>query len=176
MNTTEFAREMATATGLKVSQCERLLKWQVARIAQELVAGNTVKLYNFGHLSVSDRKARDGHNPQKPGEKIQIPAMKVAKWRVGVAVKDVLNGRRKVDELYDNVDVTIVKPAAPKTEKPAAKTEAASAPAAPAEAPAAPAAPIEPAPAAPAEAPAAPAAPAEAPAPPPAADKCSRSL
>ena len=49
-------------------------------IAGELKRGGNVQLIGFGTFSVDERSAREGRNP-KTGEKMQIPAKKVAKWK-----------------------------------------------------------------------------------------------
>ncbi|MFZ2969879.1 MAG: HU family DNA-binding protein, partial [Minisyncoccia bacterium] len=49
-----------------------------------------VAFTGFGTFSVSKRAARVGVNPQKPGEKIQIPAMTVPKFKAGKSLKDAV--------------------------------------------------------------------------------------
>jgi DNA-binding protein HU-beta len=55
-----------------------------------LKKGDEVVLTGFGAFSVKMRAARTGVNPQKPSEKIQIPAVKVPKFKAGKALKDEL--------------------------------------------------------------------------------------
>ena len=45
-----------------------------------LSAVDNVQLIGFGTFSVDERAAREGRNPAT-GEKMQIPAKKVAKWK-----------------------------------------------------------------------------------------------
>ena len=52
--------------------------------------GEEVVLTGFGAFSVKQRAARTGVNPQNPSEKIQIPAVKVPKFKSGKALKDAL--------------------------------------------------------------------------------------
>ena len=47
-------------------------------------------LTGFGIFSVNQREARMGVNPQKPGVKIQIPAMKVPKFKAGKTLKEAV--------------------------------------------------------------------------------------
>ena len=39
--------------------------------------GGNVVIKNFGTFKVKHKKARECHNPQKPGEKIKVPAKDV---------------------------------------------------------------------------------------------------
>lgn len=59
-------------------------------ITQTLKSGGEVVLTGFGAFSVKTRAARTGVNPQKPTEKINIPAVKVPKFKAGKALKDEL--------------------------------------------------------------------------------------
>jgi len=47
-------------------------------------------MVGFGTFSVGDRAARTGQNPQT-GEKIQIAAAKVPKFKAGKALKEAVN-------------------------------------------------------------------------------------
>ena len=58
-------------------------------ITKSLQKGDKVVLTGFGIFAVSQRKARQGVNP-KTGAKIQIPAMKVPKFRAGKALKEAV--------------------------------------------------------------------------------------
>jgi len=58
-------------------------------ITKALQKGDKVILTGFGAFSVSKRAARAGINP-KTGAKIQIPAMKVPKFKAGKALKDAV--------------------------------------------------------------------------------------
>jgi DNA-binding protein HU-beta len=96
---------MATKEGKKrMSQSEvvnhfaekfELKRAQVKEIFEELsnLAGSEVKdsgefvLPGFGKLVLSERKAREGRNPQT-GETIQIPAKTTLKFRLGKGMKD----------------------------------------------------------------------------------------
>jgi DNA-binding protein HU-beta len=58
-------------------------------ITKALTKGEDVRITGFGTFSVSKRKARKGKNP-RTGEVIQIPAMKVPKFKAGKALKDAV--------------------------------------------------------------------------------------
>ena len=59
-------------------------------IGDALVAGDKVQLVGFGSFEVKKRAAREGRNPQKPGEKIKIDATKVPVFKAGKTLKDAV--------------------------------------------------------------------------------------
>jgi len=58
-------------------------------IANALIKGDTVKIGGFGTFKVSKRAAREGINP-RTGEKIQIAAKTVPKWRPSKELKEAV--------------------------------------------------------------------------------------
>ncbi|MDD3491645.1 MAG: HU family DNA-binding protein [Candidatus Pacebacteria bacterium] len=58
-------------------------------ITKALVSGDTVTVTGFGTFSARKRAARQGVNP-KTGERIQIPAMTVPKFKAGKGLKDAV--------------------------------------------------------------------------------------
>ncbi len=70
-------------------EVESVVDGYVAEITSQLQSGNEVTLTGFGTFKVSDRAARQGVNP-KTGEKIQIAATKVPKFKAGKALKDAV--------------------------------------------------------------------------------------
>jgi len=58
-------------------------------IKDALVAGDKVQLIGFGTFAVAERSAREGKNPAT-GEKLQIPAKKVAKFKAGAELASAL--------------------------------------------------------------------------------------
>ena len=58
-------------------------------VTNTLVKGDKITLTGFGTFSTSKRAARDGVNP-KTGAKLRIPAMRVAKFKAGKALKDAV--------------------------------------------------------------------------------------
>lgn len=59
-------------------------------VASELRAGNEVTLPDIGKLTVTEREARTGRNPQT-GAPIALPATKAPKFKATKALKDWLN-------------------------------------------------------------------------------------
>ncbi len=58
-------------------------------ITKAMQKGDKIVLTGFGAFQVSKRAARKGVNP-KTGAKIQIPAMKVPKFKAGKGLKDAV--------------------------------------------------------------------------------------
>jgi DNA-binding protein HU-beta len=58
-------------------------------ITDKIKQGSKVNFTGFGSFFVKDRKARTGFNP-KTGEKIQIPATKVPKFKAGATLKEAV--------------------------------------------------------------------------------------
>jgi DNA-binding protein HU-beta len=61
----------------------------VEGVGKTLKKGQRVTLVGFGTFSVSKRKTRRGRNPQT-GKEIKIPAKKVAKFKPGKALKQLV--------------------------------------------------------------------------------------
>ncbi len=72
---------------------ERMLMCLTGTIIEELIKGNEVTITGFGTFLSRTRHARGGVNPQNPSERIQIPEVKVAKFKTGKTLKDALKGK-----------------------------------------------------------------------------------
>jgi len=59
-------------------------------VTDTMKRGDKLTLIGFGTFSVTERKARDGRNPQT-GKTIKIPAKKVVKFKVGSKLADAVN-------------------------------------------------------------------------------------
>jgi DNA-binding protein HU-beta len=76
--------------GISKKQAEALLKVLTETIIEELRADHEVTITGFGTFSSRIRYARGGVNPQRPTERIRIPAVRVAKFKTGKRLKDSL--------------------------------------------------------------------------------------
>jgi DNA-binding protein HU-beta len=86
----DLVNAMAEKAGLSKTDAEGALKAFSESVTEALKAGEKVALVGFGTFSVGERAARTGQNPQT-GQKIQIPAAKVPKFKAGKALKDSVN-------------------------------------------------------------------------------------
>ncbi len=90
MNKMELVAAMADQAGLSKKDAEKALKAFTDSVAAELKKGEKVQLVGFGTFEVTERKARDGRNPQT-GAVMQIAASKAPKFKAGKALKDMIN-------------------------------------------------------------------------------------
>ena len=93
MNKVELSEKVAVKIGLTKKQVEGVLDTLLDTIIETLKAGGDVTLTGFGQFLVRHRSARMGVNPRKPSEKIHVPAVTVAKFKTGKALKDALKGK-----------------------------------------------------------------------------------
>ena len=90
MNKAELIDVIAAKAEVPKRQAELMLDGLLETIMATLKSGGEVTLTGFGTFSARKRAARMGVNPQKPGEKIQIPEVTVPKFKAGKALKDAL--------------------------------------------------------------------------------------
>jgi DNA-binding protein HU-beta len=89
MSQSEVYNHFAEKTGMKRAQVKEIFE-ELANLAMNEVKTNgEFVLPGFGKLVLSERKAREGRNPQT-GETIQIPAKTTLKFRVGKGMKDTV--------------------------------------------------------------------------------------
>ena len=89
MNKAELVTAVAKKTGLSKKESEQAVNATFDAITETLVAGEKVQLDGFGAFEVKERGARVGRNPQTK-EEIEIPATRVAGFKVGKALKDAV--------------------------------------------------------------------------------------
>ena len=93
MSQSEVYNHFAEKTGMKRAQVKELFE-ELANLAmREVKTNGEFVLPGFGKLVLSERKAREGRNPQT-GETIQIPAKTTLKFRVGKGMKDTVVPRK----------------------------------------------------------------------------------
>ena len=78
----------AVLGGTKV-QAEQAVDTMVDSIVKTLKAGGEVSIAGLGIFSVKARAARQARNP-RTGESIQVPAMKVPKFRAAKGLKEAV--------------------------------------------------------------------------------------
>ena len=80
MNKDKLVDSIAAKLGSTKAEAERAVNIALDEITGALSRGEEVALTGFGTFQVSSRQARAGVNP-RTGEKIQIAAIKVPKFR-----------------------------------------------------------------------------------------------
>ena len=82
MNKAQLIDAIAEKAGLQKVEAKKALEAYVEATTAALKAGDKVALVGFGTLSVNQRAARKGRNPQTKKE-MMIPAKKVVKFKAG---------------------------------------------------------------------------------------------
>jgi DNA-binding protein HU-beta len=90
MNKADLAQVLAEKLNVSKKEAEDMINTFVDVVTENLKKGDEVVLTGFGAFSAKMRAARTGVNPQNPTEKIQIPAVRVPKFKAGKALKDAL--------------------------------------------------------------------------------------
>lgn len=90
MNKAELFEKLSTETGVPKKDVEAVIEGFVKLTTETLKAGGEVTLTSFGTFTAKKRSARLGVNPQKPTEKIQVPAVTIPKFKAGKGLKDAL--------------------------------------------------------------------------------------
>ena len=89
MTQSEILNHFAEKTGLKRAQVKEFFDQLAELASNEVKTNGEFALPGFGKLVLSERKAREGRNPQT-GETIQIPAKTTLKFRLGKSIKDTV--------------------------------------------------------------------------------------
>lgn len=87
VNKAQLIEHMAEQTGLSKSVATVAFNSLFSHITKSLAAGEKVSISSFGLFEVKKRAARKGVSPRQPEKAIQIPAVKVARFRTGKALK-----------------------------------------------------------------------------------------
>jgi len=90
MNKAELAARLAEKLGMPRKKTEEAIETMTDLIIEELKNGGEVTLAGFGCFSSYVRSARMGVNPQNPSERIEIPEVRVPKFKAGKTLKDTL--------------------------------------------------------------------------------------
>ncbi|PIR66557.1 MAG: DNA-binding protein [Parcubacteria group bacterium CG10_big_fil_rev_8_21_14_0_10_36_14] len=91
MNKQQLADELSGRVGgVSRAQTEKMLEELTRVITERLIAGEDITIAGFGAFSSRKRKGRIGVNPRNIKEQIEIPSVKVAKFKPGKNLKDAL--------------------------------------------------------------------------------------
>ena len=90
MNKADLIDKIAASTGISKSNAAVAIDTMVDGITAALKKGDRVTLVGFGTFALSQRKARNGRNPQT-GAVIKIAARRVAKFTPGIELKKAVN-------------------------------------------------------------------------------------
>jgi DNA-binding protein HU-beta len=85
----ELISQIAAEGQVKKADVEKTLNAFIKTITDILRNQGRVSLAGFGTFTVTDRKEREGRNPQT-GEPIKIDATKVVKFKPGKSLKETI--------------------------------------------------------------------------------------
>jgi DNA-binding protein HU-beta len=91
MNKSEIIEKVHEKLGGTKVQAEEVVESIINAIVDTLRKGEEVSIAGLGIFSTKMRKARTARNPRS-GEPIQVPAMRVPKFRPAKALKDAVKG------------------------------------------------------------------------------------
>ena len=89
MNKADIINKVHETVGGTRADAERAVETAIDCIVNSLKSGNEVSIAGLGIFSAKMRNARTGRNP-RTGESIEIPAMRVPKFRAAKALKDAV--------------------------------------------------------------------------------------
>ncbi|MBM4294915.1 MAG: HU family DNA-binding protein [Deltaproteobacteria bacterium] len=87
MTKAELIAQVAVAAQIRKVDAEKAVNSLVSIVSDTLKGKGRLALAGFGTFMVSERKAREGRNPQT-GKPIKIPATKVVKFKPGKSLKE----------------------------------------------------------------------------------------
>jgi DNA-binding protein HU-beta len=89
MNKADIIDKVHEVVGGTRADAERAVETMIDAIAESLKKGKEVSIAGLGIFATKTRNARTGRNP-RTGETIDIPAMRVPKFRAAKALKDAV--------------------------------------------------------------------------------------
>jgi len=90
MTKRDLVVKIARETGFIQNDVAEVVQKTLDYIAEDLVAGNTIELRNFGVFEIKVRKSRKGRNPNQPKNEVVIPERAVVKFRAGKELKEAV--------------------------------------------------------------------------------------
>lgn len=90
MKKAELVAKVMEKSGLSKKEVSVAIDAIFDEISAAMIRGDQVSLVGFGTFGSKERKARTCVNPLKPGEKIEVPAMKVPSFKPGKPLKESL--------------------------------------------------------------------------------------
>ena len=90
MTKRDLVVKIARETGFIQNDVAEVVQKTLDYIAEDLIAGNTIELRNFGVFEIKVRKSRKGRTPNQPKNEVIIPERAVVKFRAGKELKEAV--------------------------------------------------------------------------------------
>jgi integration host factor subunit beta len=91
MTKAELVEEVAKTSELTKKDAERLVEIVFRSLVETLNKGEKIELRGFGSFRLRERNSRRGRNP-KTGAAVDIPAKRVAYFKPGKELREIING------------------------------------------------------------------------------------
>ncbi|MFA6522516.1 MAG: HU family DNA-binding protein [Patescibacteria group bacterium] len=92
MNKAMLAQKLSERLNVSRKTAEDFVEGFQMLVTDALIADEEVTIAGFGTFSARIRAGRKGVNPRNPKEVIDVPSVKVPKFKAGKALKDALKG------------------------------------------------------------------------------------
>jgi len=96
MTKVEIINKIGENIALPKKDIEKVIDYLVQIIQNALKDGQKVSITGLGSFSVKERKGRTARNP-KTGEKVEVPPKKVVKFKTGIDLNEILQGKSTGD-------------------------------------------------------------------------------
>jgi DNA-binding protein HU-beta len=90
INKQDLIDKVTDASRLPRKDVEGVINDFLDLIIDKLSQDQKINLTGFGAFEVRERKGRPGVNPRNPNEPMQIPSVRVAKFRPGKTLKEAV--------------------------------------------------------------------------------------
>lgn len=90
MNKSELIAEVASKSGLTISDATKVVNIVTSSITKILAKGEAVSIIGFGTFKINKRAARIGRNP-RTGAELKLAAKNIPTFSQGKALKDAVN-------------------------------------------------------------------------------------
>ncbi len=90
MTKADLVEKVANEAEMTKKDAEQLVEIIFDSIVETLNSGAKIELRGFGSFRVRERNSRKGRNP-KTGESVEIPAKRVAYFKPGKELKELIN-------------------------------------------------------------------------------------
>lgn len=91
MNKNELVSQISENCGVSKNDTAKVIDCFFEEVSSTLSDGGEINITGFGKFCVTDRAATEGRNP-RTGEKINIAASRVPRFKAGKTLKDAVSG------------------------------------------------------------------------------------
>jgi integration host factor subunit beta len=103
----ELVNRIADSTSVTKVVAKEIIQSFLSAIIQELAAGNRLEFREFGVFESRERAARRAQNPRTL-EKVEVPAKRIVKFKVGRLMRKKVGGEDVGDLTLDDDDDDVV--------------------------------------------------------------------